>query len=53
MIKFFQKIHQKMLSENKLSEYLLYAFGEIVLVAIGISNYNLPSSEGTEGWVRP
>tara|TARA_R110002074_G_scaffold62680_1_gene150315 strand:+ start:5514 stop:6254 length:741 start_codon:yes stop_codon:yes gene_type:complete len=36
MIKFFRKIRQKFLSENKLSKYLLYAFGEIVLVVIGI-----------------
>ena len=36
MIKFFRKIRQKLLSENKFSKYLLYAFGEIVLVVIGI-----------------
>ena len=36
MIKFFRKIRQKLLSENKLSKYLLYAVGEIVLVVIGI-----------------
>lgn len=36
MIKFFKKIRQKMLSENKLNKYLLYAIGEIVLVVIGI-----------------
>ncbi|WP_020571437.1 DUF6090 family protein [Neolewinella persica] len=36
MIKFFRKIRQKMLSENKFSKYLLYAIGEIVLVVIGI-----------------
>ena len=36
MIKFFRKIRQKLLSENKLSKYLIYAFGEIVLVVIGI-----------------
>ncbi|RNC92085.1 MAG: hypothetical protein ED555_02965 [Allomuricauda sp.] len=36
MIKFFRKIRQKLLSENKLSKYLLYAIGEIVLVVIGI-----------------
>ena len=36
MIKFFRKIRQKMLTENKLSKYLLYAIGEIVLVVIGI-----------------
>lgn len=36
MIKFFRKIRQKLLTENKLSKYLLYAIGEIVLVMIGI-----------------
>ncbi|GMN11255.1 hypothetical protein MTsPCn9_11380 [Croceitalea sp. MTPC9] len=36
MIKFFRKIRQKLLSQNKFSKYLLYAFGEIVLVVIGI-----------------
>lgn len=36
MIKFFRKIRQKLLVENKLSKYLLYAIGEIVLVVIGI-----------------
>ena len=36
MIKFFRKIRHKLLSENKLSKYLLYAIGEIVLVVIGI-----------------
>ncbi len=36
MIKFFRKIRQKLLTENKFSKYLIYAFGEIVLVVIGI-----------------
>ena len=36
MIKFFRKIRQKLLTENKFSKYLLYAFGEIILVVIGI-----------------
>lgn len=36
MIKFFRKIREKMLAENKFSRYLLYAIGEIVLVVIGI-----------------
>ena len=43
MIKFFRKIRQRLLFDNlaarrveKLSKYLLYAFGEIVLVVIGI-----------------
>jgi hypothetical protein len=36
MIKFFRKIRQKMLTENKFSKYLLYAIGEIILVVLGI-----------------
>ena len=36
MIKFFRKIRQKLLSENKFSKYFIYAVGEIVLVVIGI-----------------
>jgi len=36
MIKFFRKIRQKMLTENKFSKYLIYAIGEIILVMIGI-----------------
>ncbi len=36
MIKFFRKIRQKLLTENKFSKYLIYAIGEIVLVVIGI-----------------
>ncbi len=46
MIKFFRKIRQKLLTENKISKYLIYAMGEIVLVVIGIlislqiNNYN-------------
>ena len=36
MIKFFRRIRQNLLSENKFSKYLLYALGEIVLVIIGI-----------------
>lgn len=47
MIKFFRQIRQRLLTENppersgsvqagKISKYLLYAFGEIILVVIGI-----------------
>lgn len=36
MIKFFRKIRQNMIKENKVSKYMLYAVGEIVLVVIGI-----------------
>ena len=36
MINFFRKIRQQLLTQNKVSKYLLYAIGEIVLVVIGI-----------------
>lgn len=36
MIKFFRKIRQKLLVENRFGKYLLYALGEIILVVIGI-----------------
>lgn len=36
MIKFFRKIRQNMIKENKVSKYLLYAIGEIILIVIGI-----------------
>ena len=36
MIKFFRKIRQNLLSENKTGKYFKYAIGEIVLVVIGI-----------------
>ncbi|MGB5418116.1 DUF6090 family protein [Algibacter sp.] len=55
MIKFFRKIRQKLLSENKLSKYLLYAIGEIVLVVIGIlialwiNNLNMSSQKKAKG----
>ncbi|GGD50598.1 DUF6090 family protein [Muriicola marianensis] len=46
MFRFFRQIRQKLLVENRVSRYLLYAIGEIVLVVIGIlialqiNNYN-------------
>jgi hypothetical protein len=36
MIKFFRKIRNNIIKENKVSKYLLYAIGEIILVVIGI-----------------
>jgi len=36
MLKFFRRVRQKFLAENKVTRYLLYAFGEILLVVIGI-----------------
>jgi len=66
MIKFFRKIRQRLVTENKFSKpaspagrYLLCAIGEIILVVIGIlinlkftnKNVFLPSWERTKGWV--
>ena len=34
-MKFFRKIHQNLLMENKTGKYLKYAIDEIVLVVIG------------------
>ena len=36
MISFLRKYRHKLLSENKLRKYLVYALGEIILVVIGI-----------------
>jgi hypothetical protein len=36
MIKFFRKIRNQLLAENKVGKYLVYAIGEIILVVIGI-----------------
>ena len=36
MIKFFRKIRQSLIMENKTSKYFKYAIGEIVLVVVGI-----------------
>jgi len=36
MLRFFRLIRQKLLNENKLFKYLIYAIGEIALVIIGI-----------------
>ncbi|SFO03889.1 hypothetical protein SAMN04488519_103191 [Algoriphagus ornithinivorans] len=47
MISFFRKIRQKLLQQNRLTQYLIYALGEILLVVIGIliavqvNNWNL------------
>jgi len=51
MIKFFRKIRQKTLTENKFSKYLLYAIGEIVLVVIGIL-IALQLNNAKENWHR-
>lgn len=36
MIKFFRRIRQRLITENRFNKYLIYALGEIVLVVIGI-----------------
>ena len=36
MIKFFRSIRQRFISENKMTKYLVYAAGEILLVVLGI-----------------
>ncbi|MFC3879788.1 hypothetical protein ACFOSV_06355 [Algoriphagus namhaensis] len=36
MITLFRKIRQKLLSQNRVTRYLIYALGEILLVVIGI-----------------
>lgn len=36
MLKIFRKIRQKFLQQNRISSYLAYAVGEIILVVIGI-----------------
>lgn len=53
MIKFFRSIRQRMLQENRISRYFMYAIGEIVLVVIGIlialqlNNWNAERKERT------
>jgi len=46
MIKFLRHIRKSLIDQNQMGKYLLYAIGEIILVVIGTSNYNLPSPEG-------
>ncbi|WP_296705534.1 hypothetical protein [Algoriphagus sp.] len=41
MISFFRKIRQRLLAENRVTRYLIYALGEILLVVIGICPYNV------------
>ncbi|MCB0770394.1 MAG: hypothetical protein KDC00_08315 [Flavobacteriales bacterium] len=60
MIKFFRSIRQRMIKENRVSKYLLYAIGEIVLVVIGILialqinnwNENRKNTHRIEGYTR-
>ncbi|WP_075352522.1 DUF6090 family protein [Algoriphagus marinus] len=54
MISFFRKIRQKLLSQNRVTRYLVYALGEIALVMIGIllalqvNNWNEARKESRE-----
>ena len=54
MIKFFRKIRQNLINEGKTTKYFKYAFGEIVLVVIGIllalqiNSWNQQRSEGQQ-----
>lgn len=36
MIKFFRRIRHRLLTDNKVGKYVIYAIGEIILVVIGI-----------------
>jgi hypothetical protein len=52
MIKFFRKIRQNLLSQEKTGRYFKYAIGEIVLVVIGIlitENLAPPEVSGLKG----
>ncbi|MEZ4795869.1 MAG: DUF6090 family protein [Flavobacteriaceae bacterium] len=54
MLKIFRKVRQKMIKNNKVTSYLLYAIGEIALVMIGIllalqvNNWNEKRKQKTE-----
>jgi hypothetical protein len=54
MLKFFRRIRQNLIDEGSLKKYLVYAFGEIVLVVIGIliavqlNNWNQKSISDAE-----
>lgn len=54
MFRFFRQIRSSMLKENRVTRYLLYAIGEIVLVVIGIlialqvNNWNNHRNEAKE-----
>ena len=36
MITLFRSIRQRLLAENRLGKYLIYAFGEILIILIGV-----------------
>lgn len=49
MFKFFRSIRQNLINENKTSKYFRYAFGEIVLIVVGIL-IAVQISDWTEKW---
>jgi len=52
MITLLRKVRKNMLNQSKFSRYLLYAFGEIILVVIGIlipENLAAPEVSGLKG----
>jgi hypothetical protein len=54
MLKFFRRLRQNLIDEGSLKKYLVYAFGEIILVVIGIliavqlNNWNQKSITDSE-----
>lgn len=50
-MKIFRKIRQGLITENKISKYLIYAIGEIalvvvgILIALGVNNWNQENKE--------
>lgn len=60
MLNFFRKIRIQLLRKNQLSRYLIYAFGEIILVVIGIlialqinnSNQSYTNSKKTNTYLK-
>lgn len=54
MLRFFRQIRQRLLTQNKLSKYLLYAVGEVllvvlgILIAIGVDNWNEDREQESE-----
>ena len=54
MVKFYRKLRYDFMNQNKAIKYLKYAFGEIVLVVIGIllalqvNNWNIGRNNAKE-----